>query len=133
MLKPPIKNIGLSGIEKWSKIVTKWFVQFKGINLLGALMNGFMYIEISGTGGSGFHSMYAQFLEEAGSIIDKPALKEVAEMILKSATVWSQIASGLLPDSCSNLKRMKELMFEKNKLFEEQAPGALEGLIKING
>jgi hypothetical protein len=28
---------------------------------------------------------------------------------------------------------MKELMFEKNKLFEEQAPGALEGMIKING
>jgi hypothetical protein len=28
---------------------------------------------------------------------------------------------------------MKGLMFEKNELFEEQAPGALEGRIKING
>lgn len=133
MLKPPIKNIGLAGIEKWSKIVAKWTEQFKGINLLGALMNGFMYIEISGTGGSGFRSMYAQFLKEASSIIDKPALKEVAEMIRESAAVWSQIASELLPDSWPNLKRMRELMFEKNRLFEEQAPGALDGMIRING
>jgi len=133
MLKPPIKNIGLAGIEKWSQIVMKWPEQFKGINLFGALMNGFIYIEIGGTGGSAFRSMYARFLEEASPIIDKPALNEIAEMMRKSAEVWSEIASGFLPDSCPNLKRMKELMFEKNRLFEEQEPGALQAMRKING
>ena len=132
MLKPPIKNIGLAGMEKWSKLVVKWPEQFREINLWGALMNGFIYIETGGTGGSAFRSMYAQFLEEASPIIDKPALKEVAEMMHQSAAVWSQIASGLLPDSWPNLKRMKELMFGKNRLFEKQAPGALEEMIKIS-
>lgn len=132
MLKPPIKNVGLSGMEKWSKLVVKWPEQFKGINLLGALMNGFIYIEIGGTGGSAFRSMYAQFLEEASSVIDQPALKEVAEMIRESAAVWSEIASGLMPDSWPNLRRMRELMLEKNRLFEEQAPDALGEMMKIN-
>ena len=132
MLKPPIKNIGLAGMEKWSKLVVKWPDQFKGINLLGALMNGFIYIETGGTGGSAFRSMYARFLEEASSVIDQPALREVAEMMRESAKVWSEIASGLMPDSRPNLKRMRELMWEKDRLFEEQGPGALVAMRQIN-
>ena len=132
MLKPPIRNIGLLGMEKWLRLVVKWPEQFQGMNLLGALMNGFIYIEIGGTGGSAFRPMYARFLEEASSVIDQPALKEVAELMRESATVWSEIASGLLPDSCPNLKRMRELMWEKNRLFEEQGPGALAAMQKIN-
>jgi hypothetical protein len=132
MLNPPIKNIGLAGMKKWADIVLKWPEQFKGMNLFGALMNGFMYIEISGTGGSAFRSMYAQFLEEASSIINKPALNEVAELMRQSAKVWSEIALGCLPDSWPNLKRTRELIVEKNKLFEEQEPGALEAMRRIN-
>ena len=132
MLNPPIKNIGLAGIQKWADIVMKWPEQFQGINLFGALMNGFMYIEISGTGGSAFRSMYAQFLEEASPIVNKPALHEVAEMVHQSATIWSEIASGFLPDSWPTLKRVKELILEKNRLFEEQEPGALEAMRKVN-
>jgi len=132
MLNAPIKNIGLAGIQKWAHIITKWPEQFKGINLFGALMNGFMYIEISGTGGSAFRSMYAQFLEEASSIMNKPALNEVAGMMRQSATLWSKIASGFLPDSWPNLKRTRELIIEKNRHFEEQEPGALEAMSQIN-
>ena len=132
MLRPPIKNIGLAGMEKWSKLVVKWPEQFRGINLLGALMNGFIYIETGGTGGNAFRSMYAHFLEEASSIIDQPALKDVAEKMWKSAAIWSDIASGLMPDSWPNLKRMRKLMLEKNWLFEEQESGALPAMRKIN-
>jgi hypothetical protein len=132
MLKPPIKNIGLAGMQKWAEMVVKWPEQFKGLNLLGALMNGFMYIEIGGTGGSAFRYMYAEFLEEASSIINQPSLKEVAEMMRRSAVIWSQIAAGFLPDSWPNLNRMRQLIVEKNRLFEEQEPGALDGMLQIN-
>jgi hypothetical protein len=132
MLKPPIKNIGLAGLQKWAEMVVRWPEQFKGLNLLGALMNGFMYIEIAGTGGSAFRNMYARFLEEASSIINKPSLKEVAEMMRQSAVIWSQIAEGFLPDSWPNLKRMRQLIVEKNRLFEEQEPGALDDMARIN-
>ena len=132
MLNPPIKNIGLAGIKRWAETVVKWPEQFKGMNLFGALMNGFMYIEISGTGGSAFRSMYAQFLEEASAVLNKPALNEGAQMMRQSATIWTEIASGLLPDSWPNLGRTKELMIEKNSLFEAQDPGALDGMRRIN-
>jgi hypothetical protein len=133
MLNPPIKNIGLAGMGKWSKLVTQWPQQFQGMNLFGTLMNGFMYIEISGTGGSAFRSMYAQFLEEASVIVNKPTLNEVAGMMRQSAAIWSEIASGFLPDSWPNLGRTRELIIEKNRLFEGQEPGALEAMRKING
>jgi hypothetical protein len=132
MLKPPIKNMGLAGIEKWSKVIMKWPEQFKGINLFGALINGFMYIEVNGTGGSAFRSMYARFLEEASPIVNKPALNEIAEMMHQSAEVWSEIASGFLPNSWPVLGRTRELMVEKNRLFEDEGSGALEEMKKIN-
>jgi len=132
MLNPPIKNIGLAGIQKWADIVTIWPKQFKGLNLYGCLFNTFMYIEISGTGESAFRTMYAQFLEEASSILSKPALSEIAEMFKDSGKVWSEIATAALPDSWPTLKRIRELSIEKNRIFEEQKPNALEKMERIN-
>jgi len=79
MLAPPIKNIGLAGLQKWADMVPKWPRQFKGLGLLGCLFNVFLYIEVSGTGGSGFRNMYAQFLNEARPILNKSALDDVAD------------------------------------------------------
>jgi len=132
MLTPPIKNIGLAGMEKWASLVTKWPQEFKGFNLFGALMQSFIYIETGGTGGSAFRPMYARFLDEASVILDKPELKDIARMMRESAGIWSQIAAGLLPDSYPALKRYRELILEKNRLFEEQAPGALDAMRKMD-
>jgi hypothetical protein len=132
MLNPPTRNIGLAGMRKWADIIMRWPEQFQGINLFGALMNAFMYIEISGTGGSAFRSMYSKFLEETSPIINMPALNEAAQLMRQSAKVWSEIASGCLPNSWPNLGRTREFIVEKNRLFEEQAPGALEAMRKIN-
>lgn len=132
MLKPPIKNIGLAGMQKWASLVIKWPEQFKGMNLFGCLFNLFIYIEIGGTGGSAFRPMYAQFLEEASSILNEPALRDVATMFRESGEVWSEIASAALPDSWPTLKRIRELVVEKNRIFEEQGPGALERMREIS-
>jgi hypothetical protein len=132
MLEPPIRNIGLAGIQKWANIVLKWPEQFEGLDLFGCLFNTFIYIEIGGTGGSAFRPMYAQFLKESSSILNNPRLNEVAKMFEDSGKVWSKIAEAALPDSWSTLKRIRELSFEKNKIFEEQKKGALENMIEIN-
>lgn len=132
MLKPPMTNMGLKGMEKWSKLVMKWPEKFTGLNLLGALMNGFIYIETGGTGGSAFRPMYAKFLEEASKVTNQPALNEVARLLQRSAAVWSQIASGLMPDSWPSLKRMRELILDKNRLFEESGHDALAAMKRIN-
>lgn len=74
MLNPPIRNIGLSGMKKWADIILKWPGQSKGMNFFNCLYNTFIYTEIGGTGGSAFRPMYAKFLEESASIIDKSEL-----------------------------------------------------------
>lgn len=80
-----------------------------------------------------FGTRYARFLQEANLILDEPTLQEAAGLMMESAEGWNQIATGLLPDSRPNLKRMRELMVAKNRLFEEQNPGALQAMLKING
>lgn len=132
MLHPPIKNFGLAGMQKWAKIVLKWPEQFTGLNLYGCLMNVYMYIEIGGTGGSSFRPMYAQFLREASSLLDNTGLHEVADLYENSGRIWSEIAEIAFPDSWPTLKRARELMAEKNTIFEEQEPGVLQNMLKIN-
>ncbi len=132
MLAPPIKNIGLAGMQKWADMVPAWSRQFKGMQLLECLFNVFLYIEISGTGGSGFRSMYAQFLKQASSVLNEPALDEVAEMMQESARLWSDIAEAALPDLWPSLRSIRELSLEKNTIFEAQKPGALEKMRRIN-
>jgi hypothetical protein len=131
MLRPPIKNLGLAGMQKWAKLVIGWLQQFQGMNLLGCLFNTFVYIEIGGTGGSAFRPMYARFLKESANILHKAALLEVAELFEASGKLWSKIATAALPDSWSSLKRIRDLMMNNNKIFEEQEEGALEKMKKI--
>lgn len=132
MLNPPIKNIGLAGIKKWADIVLEWPKMFKRASFYGCLINTFAYIEIGGTGGSAFRTMYADFLREAAPILNKPALKEVAEMFQGAGRVWNEIATASLPDYCPTFKRVRELLIEKNKFFEEQGSFALDKMRKIS-
>ena len=132
MISPPIKNFGLAGMQKWAGILPKWPQQFKGLSLVGCLFNVFLYIEVAGTGGSGFRTMYARFLSEARDILHKPALSEVSDMFRESAGLWSEIAHTALPDSWPSLGKIRELCLKKNRLFEEQKPDALKKMNEIN-
>ncbi len=132
MLRPPIKNIGLAGIQKWADLVPKWRRQFKGMDLLGCLFNVFLYIEISGTGGGAFRKMYAEFLSQARAVLGKPALEETVGMFRDSGKMWGEVAAAALPDSWPVLGKIRRLCVRKNTLFEEQQPQALEKMLKIN-
>jgi len=132
MLNPPLKNFGLEGIKKWAGLVEDWDNNFKGMNLLGCLLNTFIYIEIGGTGGSAFRTMYADFLHDAAKILDKPRLDKVSELYLSSAKHWDDIAKASLPDDFESLREIRRLMILKNKVFEEQKDDALEKALSIN-
>ncbi|MFH1958594.1 MAG: BtrH N-terminal domain-containing protein [bacterium] len=131
MMKPPIRNFGLAGMEKWSAQVLGWQKQFKGMNLLGCLLNTFIYIEIGGTGGSAFRPMYAQFLREAAPVVKKRGFMKAADLFEESGRAWSEIAAAALPDDEPPLGRIRGLMFEKNNLFENMPEGYLERMAAI--
>lgn len=132
MLRPPITNFGLKGMQKWADLVLKWPKQFKNSDLFLCLFNVFIYIEVGGTGGSFFRNMYAKFLEESADILNKPKLKEVAKLFKNSAKFWSEIAKTALPDSWPALKNVRELMINKNRIFEEQKANVMPEMKKIS-
>ncbi|MDP6157148.1 MAG: BtrH N-terminal domain-containing protein [Candidatus Thermoplasmatota archaeon] len=125
MMNPPIRNFGLAGIKKWASLVPKWPKMFKGSYLFNCIFNVFIYIEIGGTGGSSFRPMYADFLREAAILLEKPSLEKVASLFECSANIWSEIAALALPDSWPSLARIRELGYEKNRIFEKAEPSAL--------
>ncbi len=132
MFNQPIKNFGIEGFRKWAGMLPKWPKQFKEENLLACLLNTFIFIEIGGTGGGAFRPMYANFLREAAGLLEKPDLEEAALAFDDCGKLWSDIAVSALPDSWPTLKRIRELSLERNQVFEEQAPGAFEKMLKIN-
>ncbi len=132
MLNPPIGNFGLEGIKKWARLVPKWPEIFQGMDLWAALMNGFIFIETGGTGGSSFRPMFSRFLVEAKAILGEPRLDSTIELYQESGGVWSRIAELLLPDSYPALRRAREILWEKDRVFLAQEPGALERLLELN-
>ncbi|MFX1564098.1 MAG: BtrH N-terminal domain-containing protein [Promethearchaeota archaeon] len=132
MLNPPISNLGLKGFQKWANLLLKWPDMFQGMNLWGCLMNVFIFIETGGTGGSSMRPMFSRFLAEAKDILKLPKLDLVIERYQESARIWSKIAELILPDSYPALGKARELLWEKDRVFIEQEPGATEKLLELN-
>ena len=130
-LDPPIRNIGHKGIMKWADLIMDWPNQFKGLYLMGCLMNTYIFIEESGSNGGGYRNTYAQFLKESSEIINKSELTDVAKLFEEAGDHWTKLALSGLPDSWSTLKEFRELAKEKNKIFEEQPLEALKKMQEI--
>lgn len=132
MLTPPIRNFGLPGLEKWADLVPQWGDRFPGERLLPCLLNTYIYIEIGGTGGQAFRPLYAEFLTLAASTLNCPDLLDAAELCRRSARQWQELAESALPDWWPELGRLRALLAEKNRVFEDQPPGALAKMAALN-
>ncbi len=90
-LKAPIKNFGVKGMRYTASQLPKWPSLFNDRDLRGNLFNLYIFIEIGGTGGGCFRSMYARFLDEAAGITKNAALAEAAAMFRDSSSRFSAI------------------------------------------
>jgi len=134
LLDGPIQNIGLSALRKWAALLTDernpkaWRKVFQQpVDLYGALMSAYLFIEISGTGSGGFRWMFAGFLVLRESRFERTACRH-----RDCARLWSAVARAALPDWIEELRETRELLAEKNRIFEEQPPDALESMAGIN-
>jgi len=92
MLNTPLPIIGVKGIER----IARAFERLPAATdpqttkqYIGHLVR--MQEEI-GTGGGGFRFMYAAFLEEAATLIDRPAFAELAEQLVGIGDLWREFA-----------------------------------------
>lgn len=121
-----IANFGLSAMSKWAQMLTNtknkkgWPNCFtSGRSLHGVLSSVFGQIELRGYGGSGFRTMYADFLEQAAGVLKKSALRNVAERFRESEKSWRSISSAVLPDTIPVLKETRAALTRRAMLLRK--------------
>lgn len=117
MTAPPIRNLGLAGLELFARRVAAWPRQCTPQQLVACLKDTFVNIELAGTGGGSFRRMYARFLREAAAFEGLGGLAAPAETLSESAVLWTRLAASLLPDGRPVLARLRAALVAKDQTF----------------
>lgn len=132
-------NFGFAALDYWADALVKdkakqgWVNVFPaGRALYNGLVTAFSGIEIFGTGGSASRPLYADFLDESATLLNRPGLSEAATLFRQSGAVWSQLGCALLPDEIAPLKETRELMLKRQQLFRDKGNSAIEEMNAIN-
>lgn len=117
-------SFSLPTFRKWGKMMTDrknakgWHVVFADRRgLYGALKSIYEGIELIDRGGGGLRGLYADFLDEAADVVNRPALREVAAQYRSLAAKWSALANLALPDSVEPLRETRQLLRQKCDLL----------------
>lgn len=122
--KGPRSNFGLNALQKWVRLLLDdghergWAAFFApGAALYHALVNCFEAIELRDACGSASRPLYADFLDEAALILDRPALREVGGAFRAAGTLWRKLADCLLPDWIAPFKEARDLFRQRRDTF----------------
>lgn len=139
--KPPRgkkENFGLAALENWAKLLTDarnrqgWAKQFPpGEALWQALLGthwqpGVLgWVMAWGAGDGAERGLYADFLDEAATILGKPALNEAAATFRESHAAWLDLAQNLVPAQ-GPLREAHTLLLERDRRFKNEGGGAVD-------
>jgi hypothetical protein len=92
MLDIPIPYFGVKGIYLLSKKMRKWETRLGPKKAALQLAQVVRMLEEIGTGGAGFRYMYAAFLQEAATVLERPELKDYSLQIAQIGDLWRDFA-----------------------------------------
>lgn len=125
-------NFGFNAYTRWADLLVNnkdsvgWPKRFApGRRMVNGLMSAYKYLELYFTGGHGARGVYADFLDEAAVILNRPALREAADQFRACAIRWDELTMALLPDSVAPLKQVRALMRQDYDLFLNEGIGSL--------
>jgi hypothetical protein len=118
---------GTTGRRTWAKEFPPGRAMYAG------LTSSFTDINVFGKNGTADREHYADFLDEAAVLLNKPALKEVGQKFRTSATAWEAVSQALLPDEVEPFRQTRELMLRQHRLFIEGGQANLEEIRAIDG
>ena len=84
----------------------------------------FSWVELWGFDGME-RAVYADFLDEAAVILERPALQDAAAGFRRSHAQWRQLAHMLLPEEVPALAETRQLLQQRYALLDEQGMDAL--------
>jgi hypothetical protein len=134
-------SFGLAAYRRWAELLAKpktrmsWEREFPaGSKMYAGLMTAFTDIAIFGKD-EGYYAdrrLYADFLDEAASILGKPGLRQAANRFRVAAAEWGALAQTLLPDEVEPLRETRELMLRRHTAFLDRGNAALEEMRAID-
>ncbi len=132
-------NFGFAAYQRWADVLfndkdkQSWNKIFPaGRNMFAGLTSAFERIELFGTGGSASRPLYADFLDESSSLINRPALRDAAKQFRALEPAWQSLCLALLPDSIAPFKEARGLLIQKRDSFYEKGTGASAEIKKIH-
>lgn len=137
-------NFGFAGFQKWADMLVNtrnrqsWARVFSsGADLFQALSGRagqpgvFIWIMTWGAAPDAERGLFADFLEEAARILNKPKLLSVAGQFRKVAGLWRDLAQAALPDSIPVLSETRELLLRQRELFIEKGQASTDARLRI--
>lgn len=116
MLYPPIKNLGVKGINRLANEIVKWPELFPPENELFKQLYEVSYImmEEDGTGGGLFRYLYSRFLKEAGELLNKKELADLGQRYHQIGQRWTTIAKLIrkTPKNPMNVHEARKALLE---------------------
>jgi hypothetical protein len=135
----PGANFGLGGYQRWASLLANpkasnsWASVFPpGRPLVAGLTSAFYGTIQNGEGDGAERDAYADFLEEAALILEKPTLREAAARFRESALAWQALGCALLPDEIKPFGELRRLIRERRGLFVRQGGQARAEIDSIN-
>lgn len=109
-------SFALPAWRKWARLVTDtraakaWPTVFTdGRGLTDALLSVWEGVQPVGMDGGHLRTLYAEFLDEAATLLDTPALRESADLFRQAADRWDEVAEAALPSDVPEFARLREL------------------------
>lgn len=142
--KPPkgtADNFGLRAYQHWAKLLTQpkqrlsWQKIFApGAGMFAGLTSAYRFAFLFGKDetGDAERSRYADFLDEAAVLLNKPALCEAAHAFRRAADGWRTLGPILLPDAVTPLGEARALMTRRHQRFLGAGQAALDEMRQID-
>lgn len=140
--KPPkgsAKNFGLRALAHWSDMLAKtskgsWAREYPtGRPLLAVLISSYTFLGPAfGKTMQAERDIYADFLDEAATVLGLPALENVALRYRIAGAAWRAVLDALLPDDIPLLKAVRQDIDRKTNLFIESGAARLDEIVACN-
>jgi len=116
MLYPPIRNLGVKGINHFASEIVKWPKLFPPENEPGRQLYemGYIMMEEDGTGGGLFRYLYSRFLKEAGELLNIKELGDLSQRYHQIGAKWTTIAKLIreTPENPMNVHEAKKALLQ---------------------
>ena len=132
-------NFGLAALRFWAELLTRpkarlsWERVFPaGPKMLDGLTSAFTDIALFGKEGGAERHVYADFLDEAATILGRPGLGEAAAHFRAAAVAWNVLGRTLLPDEIAPFGETRALLLERHARFLSEGNAARPRLAAID-